>query len=94
MGDTFFRNAQTVLPGGKVIEREWSASERYQLYARGFRDGAATKPMRKDHIGLGPYDRGYADGVKATRAACRREAKRLGYRPTVLRAAQEKGKDQ
>lgn len=85
--DTFFRKAQTKLPDGTLVDREWSKSERYQLYARGFRDGAGTKAMRKDHIGLGPYDRGYSDGIAATRAACNAEARRLAYEPTILRAA-------
>jgi len=80
------RKARTKLPGGEIIEREWKPCELYQLYARGFRDGAGTKPMRKDHMGLEPYDRGYTDGVAAVRAACSAEAKRLEYEPTVLRA--------
>lgn len=87
--DTFIRPAQTKLPGGKTVERDWKPSEIYQLYCRGFRDGAGTKPMRKDHMGLGPYDRGYAEGAQAARDACALEAKRLRYEPTILRDGEE-----
>lgn len=86
-GDGFIRKAQTKLPNGTVVERDWTPSERYQLFARGYRDGAGTKPMRADHMGLGPYDNGYAQGQAATRAACAAYAAKVEYRPTILRAA-------
>lgn len=86
MGDTFIRKARTVMPDGTTVERDWNASEKYQLFARGFRDGAGTRPMRKDHMGLGPYDDGYRAGQEATRAATAAYAAKVGHSPTVLRA--------
>lgn len=91
--EVYERMAQTVLPDGTIINRPWQANERYQLFARGFRDGAGTKPMRKDHMGLGAYDRGYAEGVAATKAACAAYAKEVNYTPAILRSAQHKSKD-
>jgi len=69
------------------IKRPWTPHERYMLFARGFRDGAGTKAMRKDHEGLGAYDRGYAAGQAAAHAAVAAYAKEIGYEPTILRAA-------
>lgn len=66
-------------------EREWSASERYQLFTRGFRDGAAIHAMR--HSGLGAYELGYAEGQRARGLAVDAYAKKVGHVPTVLRAA-------
>lgn len=71
-------------------EREWSPSERYQLFVRGFRDGAAVHAMR--HAGLGAYDRGYAAGQQARRMATSSYANEIGYEPTILRASQRAGK--
>jgi hypothetical protein len=71
-------------------EREWSPSERYQLYARGFRDGAAVHAMK--HPGLGAYERGYAEGQQARRMATTSYAREIGYEPTILRAEQMPGK--
>lgn len=64
-------------------EREWSPAEKFQLYSRGFRDGAATRAMR--HEGLGAYEVGYAEGRQSVRLAVDSYAKRVGYEPTILR---------
>lgn len=69
-------------------EREWSPHEKYQLYARGFRDGAANHSMK--HEGLGSYDRGYADGIQARRMATSSYAREVGYEPTILRTEERK----
>lgn len=89
--DTFVRKAQTMLPGGRIVERDWTAAECFKLYRDGWTDGAAIHAMRKTHVGLGPYERGYADGRKARNDACEAEAKRVGYEPTILRACATKG---
>lgn len=67
-------------------EREWSAREKFQLYSRGFRDGAATRAVR--HEGLGAYELGYAEGRQSVRLAVDSYAKRIGYEPTILRTAE------
>ncbi len=87
--ETSVRKAQTKLPDGTLIERDWNARERYQLYVRGFRDGAAVKAMRDDHIGLGAYDRGYGDGRRALVLAAATYAEEVEYEPSILRAAAE-----
>lgn len=69
------------------IERPWTPHERYMLYCRGFRDGAGIKAMSDECKGLDDYDRGYADGCKARSGAAARFAKKIGYKPTVLRTA-------
>jgi hypothetical protein len=79
------RLARTKLPDGTIVEREWTPHERYMLYVRGFRDGAAVKAMA--HSGLGAYDRGYADGRDARASAADAYAKEVGYEPTILRLA-------
>ena len=83
------RLAQTKLPSGKVIEREWTPHERYMLFAKGFRDGAGVKAIDKEREGLGAYDRGYDEGIKARREAVGAYAKEIGYEPTILRTQDE-----
>jgi len=70
------------------VSRPWMPRERYMLYSRGFRDGAGIKAMNAECSGLEDYDRGYADGCKARGAATTRFAKEIGYKPSILRAAQ------
>lgn len=91
--ETYVRKAQTRLSDGTFVERDWSAGERYQLYMRGFRDGAAIKAMRDDHIGLGAYDRGYGDGRHALHVALDAYGKEVGHVPSVLRTADSGGVD-
>ena len=79
------RLAQTRLPDGTMVDRQWFPSELYHLYARGFRSGAGGHAMRPDHQGLLAYDRGYEDGQKATREAVGAYAKEIGYEPSILR---------
>lgn len=83
--ETYVRLAQTVLPDGSLVDREWTPAERYRLFARGFRDGAGTRGVRKECAGLGAYERGYAEGREATYKACADYAALVGYTPTVLR---------
>lgn len=40
------------------------------------------------HTGLGPYDLGYAEGRQSVRLATSSYARRIGYEPTILRAAE------
>jgi hypothetical protein len=80
------RLAQTRLPGGKVIEREWTPHERYMLFAKGFRAGAGARAIDPACEGLGAYDRGYAEGLEARRKAVDAYAKEIGYVPSILRA--------
>lgn len=79
------RLAQTALPGGKIVEREWTPHERYMLYSRGFRDGAGGRPIDTEREGLGAYDRGYKDGHTARCKAMKDYAEEIGYEPTILR---------
>lgn len=83
--EKYKRLAQTRLPSGKIVEREWTPHERFQLYAAGFRDGAGNRAMDKDREGLGAYDRGYAEGKKSRGKALKAYAKEIGYKPTILR---------
>lgn len=82
------RLAQTKLPDGTVVEREWTPHERYMLYSRGFKDGAGVKAMRKDCEGLGAYERGYDEGRRSLNQHVGAYAKEIGYIPTVLRTAE------
>ena len=65
--------------------REWSAGEKYQLYIRGFKDGASARAVRDDHEGHPSYDRGYEEGRSAANAAISTYAKEIGYTPNILR---------
>jgi hypothetical protein len=78
---------------GSKTGRPWTTHERYQLYAAGFRAGAGMRPIDGDRSGLGAYDRGYADGLKAMREAVSAYAGRIGYEPTILRAAEPNRND-
>lgn len=89
--EAYVRKAQTRMPDGTVVERDWTARERYMLYVRGFRDGASVRAMR--FPGLGAYDLGYADGRAARHAAVEAYAKQIGYEPTVLRSAEPSSGD-
>ena len=80
------RLAQTALPGGKVIDREWTVHERYMLYAAGFRAGAGMKAIDTTRAGLGAYDRGFHDGRVAAGQAISAYAAEIGYTPSILRA--------
>lgn len=72
------------------VEHEWSPRERYMLFVRGFRDGCAVKAMRRDCVGLGAYDRGYAEGRASANVAVAAYAAEIGYEPTVLRTTSAK----
>jgi hypothetical protein len=50
--ESYVRKAVTRLPDGRFVERDWTPSERYKLYVRGFRDGASIKAMRETPIPL------------------------------------------
>ena len=79
------RLAQTKMPNGTVVDRPWTSGERYQLYRRGFRDGAGGRGVRHECEGLGAYDRGYAEGRATASAAISAYAQEIGYTPTILR---------
>lgn len=84
--ETNVRLAQTKLPGGKIVERDWTAHERFMLFAKGFRSGAGVRAIDPACEGLGAYDRGYDEGIKARREAVDAYAKEIGYVPSILRA--------
>ena len=67
-------------------EREWTPGENYQMFARGWYDGAGSKPVRPDHEGHPEYEAGFTDGVQAKYEALQRYCKRTGYAPEILRA--------
>ncbi len=79
------RLAQTKLPSGETIEREWTPHERYMLYAFGWSAGASMRAMDPTKSGLGAYDRGYAEGRAARHTAISWYAVEVGYEPTILR---------
>lgn len=81
-GATFNRLSQSF----NGASREWSPNEKYQLYVRGFRDGAAIRAMQ--HPGLGAYELGYAEGQQSRRLAANSYAIRIGHEPTILRTAE------
>jgi hypothetical protein len=83
--ETNVRLAQTKLPGGKIIERDWTVHERFQLFAKGFRSGAGVRAIDPACEGLGAYDRGYDEGIQARRDAVDAYAKEIGYTPSILR---------
>jgi hypothetical protein len=66
--------------------REWSAREKYMLYARGFSDGAAFRAIRPECEGHPSYDKGYKDGHDARNKAINAYCKEIDYTPTVIRA--------
>jgi len=65
------------------MSKTWTPAEAYQLYMRGFRDGASITAMK--HSGMEPYERGYKDGMLARHAACSKFATEVGYVPGILR---------
>jgi hypothetical protein len=79
------RLAETMLPGGEVIKREWTPKERYMLFRVGFGDGASLRSMQKKLQGLGAYDRGYGEGQNARVEAMNKYAEEIGYKPSILR---------
>ncbi len=74
--------------------REFSSSEAsslYQLYLRGWRDGAAFRaldPSLRHHANekfREAYERGYSEGREALNAAGKIASERYGYTPSILR---------
>jgi hypothetical protein len=63
--------------------REWNERERYQLWRRGFRDGAGSAAKR--HPGFVDYERGWEEGAAARIAAGNKFAAEIGYAPSILR---------
>lgn len=74
--------------------REFEPSEArslYQLYLRGWRDGAAFRALDQE-LRKHPnekfreaYERGYSEGRVALNAASEVASERYGYKPTMLR---------
>jgi hypothetical protein len=73
--------------GSDGVERPWTKDEKYVLFMRGWRDGAGTHAMRKDHEDVQEYARGYQAGYDARVFAASSAAKRIKYKPRVLRLA-------
>lgn len=78
-----------MIPDQKQRERH----ERYMSYMFGWYDGAGRKSMRRQYDGhpredlVSEYHRGYTEGQAAGRAAAMKAARRLRYKPTILRLA-------
>lgn len=81
----YMRLAQTILSDGTILEREWTVSEQYQLYRRGFKHGASLKSIHKEYIGIEAYNKGYSDGSFSIKEACQKYANSIGYEPSILR---------
>lgn len=67
--------------------RAWNPRERYMLFARGYGDGACFKAMA--HDGHCDYVAGYREGQLARGKAVRRFGDAIGYKPEILRLADE-----
>lgn len=71
------------------LPRPASANEKYQIYMRGWKDGAGGKPQRLDHVDhatLGhEYIRGFTDGMHAKGEASRAALERLKHTSSILR---------
>jgi ADP-ribose pyrophosphatase YjhB (NUDIX family) len=78
---------RTPVTRGAPTQRDWTPSERYQLYLRGWKDGANIRAMDPFSQEFPPYGRGYADGRRARSAAAEEYAKEIGHIPMVLRLA-------
>lgn len=71
------------------------ASEKYQSYMRGWRDGAAGKPKRMEFIAhktredlATSYGLGYTMGEDARIGASAFASQTFGYKPSILRGAE------
>jgi hypothetical protein len=70
-------------------EKPWSPFELHNLYMRGWRDGAGTVAERLNHSDMPEYSQGYKDGYAARSAAANKAAKRLKFKPNILRLTKE-----
>jgi hypothetical protein len=70
-------------------ERQWTPYELHNLYMRGWRDGAGASGERLNHSDVPEYAQGAKDGSEARIAAAAKAAKRLKYKPNILRIAKE-----
>lgn len=83
------RKPESTIPDKEQRERH----ERYMSYMRGWFDGAGRHAIRKeleDHPRddlVSEYHRGYTEGQEAGRRASAKAARRLRYKPTILRLA-------
>jgi hypothetical protein len=75
--------------GSDGVERKWEPSELFQLYSRGWLDGANGAVMRPDHLDVPEYSDGYVQGYRARGNALYKACKRLKYKPEVLRLAKK-----
>lgn len=70
-----------------------SASEKYQIYMRGWRDGAAGRGMdiiARNHETLQDfYVLGHKDGYEARAVASQTAYVKFGYQPSILRTQEE-----
>lgn len=60
-------------------------AERYQLYCRGYSDGAAVRSIR--HMEHPDYMIGYEEGRIDRERRLREYAAFVGHKPTILRSA-------
>lgn len=81
------RKKYRLAKGSDGKERPWMKSEKYMLFMRGWRDGAGGHAIRKDHEDIQEYERGYQTGYGARHLAAANAAKRLKYKPEILRLA-------
>lgn len=64
---------------------ERKPAERYQLYSRGYADGACCRSVR--HLDEQDYMLGYEDGEIDRAKRLEQFAKEIGHTPAVLRSA-------
>jgi len=82
------RRAQSL--GG--VEREWTPAEKFQLYIRGFKDGAGARVQRIEESKLSFYREGYEAGDRARDRVIVGYAMKVGHdvsTMTLLREASE-----
>ena len=80
-GETWPRAA--LGPGNKP--RNWMPVEKFQLYVRGFKDGAAGIMKPQSNKDLPPYEAGYADGRRLLSQAAHVYARSINYKLSPLR---------
>jgi hypothetical protein len=74
--------------GADGVERPWTKDEKFMLFMRGWKDGAGCHAIR--HPDIQEYERGYQTGYGARAFAADAAAKRLRYKPSILRLAEGK----
>jgi len=90
------RRAQTHLPDGTIVEREWKPRERFHLFRAGLNHGLAGRKKDETREGMVDYDRGYAEGEELRERVTFLQREKLvafmgevGYQPSLLRQEAE-----